>query len=334
MIAAGPDGNMWFSNHFFDSIGRIQTDAPNAVTQFTFPTRYDGVYGGFAFGITAAPDGHVWFTESSVNRIGRIDVNAPNAIDEFPIPTGGLGENAAGAYELTVGMDGNLWFTEFNVNQIARIEIGSPNTITEFPIPTANSAPYGITKGPDGNLWFTETTGNKIGRISRFVPDGRPCLDDSNCENGSCVAGFCCAGVDVAMCAAFVTCQGDLGATEATLSQSAASLNQCQTDLGATSQALAQAQADLASATNDDDGDGIRDSNDVCAGTPAGTPVDQVGCSQEQFCNGIDVATSAGRRACKKADWRNDEPTMKSSEADCRVDRSALQGDRCVAVTP
>ena len=65
-IAAGPDGNLWFTEVFGDRIGRIT------------PT---GVITEFGAGITpnsrpryiaAGPDGNLWFTEFAGNRIGRI----------------------------------------------------------------------------------------------------------------------------------------------------------------------------------------------------------------------------------------------------------------------
>jgi hypothetical protein len=71
------------------------------------------------------------------------------------------------------------------------------------------------------------------------------------------------------------------------------------------------------------DGDGEADATDACPGTPSGTPVDAAGCSQAQFCAGFDIVTQ--KRACKRADWQNDEPLMKASQADCRVDKDAGQ---------
>ena len=73
----------------------------------------------------------------------------------------------------------------------------------------------------------------------------------------------------------------------------------------------------------DQDGDGEADATDRCPGTSPGEPVDDAGCSHAQFCAGFDL----DRRACKRADWKNDEPLMKGSQADCRVDRDT---GRCV----
>jgi streptogramin lyase len=61
-IAAGPRGNLWFTNISNSSIGRI-TPA-GVVSSFTNPSISNPL------GITAGPDGGMWFTH--YNSIGRI----------------------------------------------------------------------------------------------------------------------------------------------------------------------------------------------------------------------------------------------------------------------
>jgi hypothetical protein len=85
---------------------------------------------------------------------------------------------------------------------------------------------------------------------------------------------------------------------------------------------LADCQTDLAAATADADADGVGDASDACADTPPSTPVDQVGCSWAQFCAPFDVLDKAGKKACKKADWMNDEPAMTRKQVDCVVDKA------------
>ncbi len=83
---------------------------------------------------------------------------------------------------------------------------------------------------------------------------------------------------------------------------------------------------------SDADGDGEADATDRCPGTPPSEPVDDSGCSIAQFCAGFTSTTPAGARACKHADWKNDEPLMRRSQADCTIDHGApgLADDRCV----
>ena len=99
----------------------------------------------------------------------------------------------------------------------------------------------------------------------------------------------------------------------------------------------AQCDADLlqclATGFADEDSDGKPDSVDTCPGTPTAEAVDSDGCSLAQFCARFSVVdTTRERRACKKADWDNDEPLMRMSERDCAIDKGAKgrQDDLCV----
>ena len=87
---------------------------------------------------------------------------------------------------------------------------------------------------------------------------------------------------------------------------------------------------------DDADGDGEIDRTDRCPGTAEGAAVDDSGCSLEQFCRAITLTSRESARACKKADWRNDEPLMKREEADCAVDKGERgpEDDRCVPAAP
>jgi streptogramin lyase len=190
-IAAGPDGNMWFTELMANKIGRI-TPA-GTITEFTLPSPNSR-----AFAITGGPDGNVWFTEEIGTAIGRITPDG--SITEFTLPdyssrkgiTSGPDGNvwftdqyaarigrvtpqgdvtqfpvSADSFQIAAGPDGDLWFTENVGNRIGRIT--TAGVVTEFPLPTWRSEPAGITSGPDGNVWFTEFMGDAIGRVQ---PDG------------------------------------------------------------------------------------------------------------------------------------------------------------------
>jgi streptogramin lyase len=148
-IAAGPDGNLWFTERDASKVARI-TPA-GVITEFPI---------SFLSGpLGIAPDGMIFFTEPGVDQIGRIDPFT-TAITEFAGIT--LGSNPVG---ITAGADGNLWFTESGgVGKIGRMT--PTGVITEFNIPTLFSNPQGITNGPDGNLWFAETDAFQIGRFN------------------------------------------------------------------------------------------------------------------------------------------------------------------------
>lgn len=83
----------------------------------------------------------------------------------------------------------------------------------------------------------------------------------------------------------------------------------------------------------DADGDGIADSIDICADTPAGTLVDTAGCSKPQFCARVDATTRDGRRRCRRADFQNNEPIMRPKDVDCATEGRGTAA-RCVLKVP
>jgi len=72
----------------------------------------------------------------------------------------------------------------------------------------------------------------------------------------------------------------------------------------------------------DSDGDDEHDPRDHCPDTAARAPVDDAGCSLEQFC-------AVQGAACEAADWRNDEP--KGKPRDCDRVGSKRTGYTCQA---
>ena len=64
-IAAGPDGNLWFTERAGNKIGRISPIG--TITEFPLPTLNSG-----PTGIAAGPDGNLWFIEYRANKVGRI----------------------------------------------------------------------------------------------------------------------------------------------------------------------------------------------------------------------------------------------------------------------
>ena len=190
-IAAGPDGNLWFTEFAGNKIGRITTR--RVVTEFPIPTAGSrpsasrrgrtatsgsprsaatGSGGSRRPGRHRVPDPAVPTAARSASRrartatsgspraapTGRADHDAPAPSPSSPLPTAG-----AYPYGITAGPDGNLWFTESSGNRSdgSRRRGTSPSSRSRRP-----AAPVGITSGPDGNLWFTEYAGNKIGRIT------------------------------------------------------------------------------------------------------------------------------------------------------------------------
>lgn len=149
-IAAGPEGNLWFTEMLADRIGRISPQGN--ITEFALPAAGRG-----PAQIAPGPDGNLWFTESGAGRIGRISL--AGAVAEFPIPT-----PSSHPRGITAGPDGNVWFTESTGDRIGRIT--PAGTITEFPLPPGSRGPDEIMSGPDGRLWFTVFSSFQIGRAT------------------------------------------------------------------------------------------------------------------------------------------------------------------------
>jgi uncharacterized repeat protein (TIGR01451 family) len=67
-LAAGPDGDLWFTEFSGNAIGRI-TPA-GVITEFATPTAGSG-----PMGIAAGPDGNIWFAEHQGAQVGRFRVS-------------------------------------------------------------------------------------------------------------------------------------------------------------------------------------------------------------------------------------------------------------------
>ena len=162
-IAAGPDGNLWFTDFF-----NWRTNAIGRITPSGQITEFAGGLNPSAdpVGIVAGPDGDTWFADDGPSpAIGRITPSGQ--ITEF---SAGLNPGSA-PQQIALGADGNLWFTDQGTTRaIGRIT--PSGQITEFSAGLNPSAdPVGITGGPDGNLWFTEVEGTPA--IGRITPSGQ-----------------------------------------------------------------------------------------------------------------------------------------------------------------
>jgi streptogramin lyase len=106
-VAAGPDGNVWFTERSAGRIGRI-TPA-GTITEFLLPSASSA-----PVTITTGPDGALWFAETGGNAVGRITV--AGAVEEYPLTGAGAQPGV-----IALGPDGNLWLTESGRDAVARI---------------------------------------------------------------------------------------------------------------------------------------------------------------------------------------------------------------------
>jgi virginiamycin B lyase len=197
-IAAGSDGNMWFTESPGNAIARI-TPA-GVVTEFPIPTANavpDHIIGAsdgnlwftesgatankiakstttgtitefstlFAppppdqpMGLVDRIDGNIWYVANGSSRVGFLSYNGSTA-GETSVPTA-----SSGAWGIATAPDNNLYYTEANTDKIGRItDLFHPQSEITL---TAGTQPHDIVRGPDGNLWFTEFLRGNIGRLS------------------------------------------------------------------------------------------------------------------------------------------------------------------------
>jgi streptogramin lyase len=161
-IAAGSDGNMWFTENPGSAVARV-TPA-GVVTEFTIPTA-----NAQPQMIIGASDGNLWFAEFATtpspgsSKIARLTTTG--AFTEYstlfapPPPDNPLGLVDRG--------DGNIWYVANGSSRVGFQGISS-GVAGETSIPTANSGPFGISTAPDNNLYYTESAVDKIGRIANL----------------------------------------------------------------------------------------------------------------------------------------------------------------------
>ena len=87
-IAAGPDGNLWFTDSLANAIGRVTpsgqiTEYPNGLGRSNGPTA-----------IAPGADGDMWFADTGADAIGRIGTGAPPAL-HTPATVTGAGQEGS-----------------------------------------------------------------------------------------------------------------------------------------------------------------------------------------------------------------------------------------------
>ena len=162
-VAAGPDGNMWFTDRGSDYVGDITPLLAN-ITEYAIPTDSTRI----AQGDVVLPNGLMFFAESGIGKIAYVQISSlqpslTNSITELAVP----GAKPGDLRFITASPDGNVWFTEGISNKVGRVNAGAnPVTVDLFTVPTAGSQPSNLTAGPDSAIWFSEFHSKKLGRIA------------------------------------------------------------------------------------------------------------------------------------------------------------------------
>ncbi len=115
-IAAGPDGNMYFTAYGGDGQAVIGTVNPttHAVTETDIP------WSGAPRSITLGTDGNLWFAEVGPGNIGAFDPST-KMFDQYVPP---LANSAP--YDITPGPGDTLWFTDIGSRALGVVQLGAP----------------------------------------------------------------------------------------------------------------------------------------------------------------------------------------------------------------
>ena len=173
-IAAGGDGNIWYSNGG-QLIGRMTT---SGTAPATGPASISvGASGSQVYQLATDSQGNVWFLNSGLSIVGYVDKNT-FAVNTFgATPTANAVKSSSA---IALGSDNAMWFTEpFTTprSQIGRITTpanGTAGTYVETGIngTTGSSAfPFDIASGPDGNIWLPVFASNATNQFfAYFAP--------------------------------------------------------------------------------------------------------------------------------------------------------------------
>ena len=111
-IAAGPEGNLWFTDAYRSKIGEFNP-VTHATSEYPIPAKESEPEH-----LAVGPEGDIWFTGREANRIAEINPITHVASD-FPTPT-----EVSYPLGITAGADGSIWFTEAYPSKIGEINIG------------------------------------------------------------------------------------------------------------------------------------------------------------------------------------------------------------------
>src|SRR5436305_1187418 len=116
-IAAGPDGNLWFTDSGFTEVGRdrVAKITPAGVVSEYRITPAGAPPDAAPEGWVAGPDGDLGFTELAAGRVAKI--TPAGVVTEY---SAGITANSS-PLNIVAGPDGNLWFTELRGDRVAKI---------------------------------------------------------------------------------------------------------------------------------------------------------------------------------------------------------------------
>jgi virginiamycin B lyase len=147
-IAIAPDGTVWFTIEFSDTIGRLRNGRLE-----TLPKGKQNVE---PIGLAVDAAGFAWYTDGPLRAISRM---APDgAITSFALST-----PIARLARLAVGPDGAVWFAEGTTFSVTRLKDG---VFTRHEVGSIVATPFGVAVDREGTVWATVQSTNKLVRIA------------------------------------------------------------------------------------------------------------------------------------------------------------------------
>lgn len=170
-IAAGPEGNLWFTQNHPNGPGEHARITVSRITPRAKPSRFTAGLSHRAEPsmIVAGADRNLWFTweprGAGGGGVGR--VTPGGRITLFPEPAGQHGS----PFEIAATPDGSIWFTHAAFFAPTGQAIGRASPLGEITEYSAGLTPSSNithpTAGPDGNLWFgDESNDPAVGRLN------------------------------------------------------------------------------------------------------------------------------------------------------------------------
>ena len=147
-IAAGPDGNIWFTDSGnadgYSKVGHMTTSgAITASDVVGLPGTVN--QNGLATEIAPGPDGNLWLGHNGdVDKVPTT-VTLPSQITEYPF--------SGGVQDLLAGPDNRMWLTSGSDLSPQIGAIATNGTATTYPHSAWMNGTFGVTVGSDHNLW-------------------------------------------------------------------------------------------------------------------------------------------------------------------------------------
>ncbi len=166
ILAAGPDGNVWFAETGgttypgVTTIGKISSNG--TITRYSVTTTSNST--AYITDLSPGPNNTVWFAEgyNGTKRLGKMNT------DGSGLTWYDIADSSSGAAAITAGSDGKIWFLEYGGTRIGRIDANGANPAW-FQVALGNlgtfSNAYDIKLGADGNVWFS-APGSRVGKIT------------------------------------------------------------------------------------------------------------------------------------------------------------------------